>query len=239
MIPIAGVYIHIRESFLQEDYQALGEKIYEYIHSLEKDILPDIEKGIEVRIEEGSTKVWAIVLTLTNVFIHYGSIRQSVDYVLKDASYINNKVNSYIKDAWDIDKQDIIYERKETGVPGQIKELFRKVDNKVLTPEEATAKALAIIKKHTSQVEEGAVKKISIKLHKELAVAAELALPTIREKQTQQKQVEATEVVSRRSLPKSQIPASLPQPIVQDLLRPRGLVIRKRPQETRPTFEFY
>jgi len=97
---------------------------------------------ITVRIEHGSTKVWIIITALVGVLTQYGSIRQSIDILVKVAQAIATIVLPKLPSVIGHSVQRPEVHQRRLGVPGQLKRLFKKVEQGELTADEATRRAI-------------------------------------------------------------------------------------------------
>jgi hypothetical protein len=106
--------------------------------------------AITVRIEVGSTRVWITVVAASvfNVFINYGSVRQSLDYLIKDAQTMAGLLLPHVPESLGIAPQQPELHQRRLGLPGKLRTLFARVESGELSAEEATAKASELIEKH-------------------------------------------------------------------------------------------
>jgi hypothetical protein len=103
----------------------------------------DIEIASEA--SEGSLKLKVtIVATLTNLFIFYGSLRQSIDYLYKDAQTVASAFVTESMFAAGVKSNDVGRTEVRTGVPGALKRVLSKMDvleesSRKMPPEEFSA----------------------------------------------------------------------------------------------------
>jgi len=101
--------------------------------------------SIEVRVEQGTVTVWLIVSASIQVLVQYGNLRQSLDYLVKDARALGRQASSIVRHALSWSEDSIEYRRIRSGVPGRLRRLFQGVEAGEVEPAEATQRAIAII----------------------------------------------------------------------------------------------
>lgn len=101
-----------------------------------------------VRVERGSTKVWVTVSGVAGALVFYGSIRQSIDYLVADAKRVSALVQPIVAPAISLRSPELAYREQRAGVPGQLHRLFAQVERHEISAEEATQRAVDALYKH-------------------------------------------------------------------------------------------
>lgn len=149
MIIIAEPYLRFSTSIARSALQRAAENVLENVQPL---VLSSYtEQGREfdirifVRVEVGSTKVWVTVSAAASVLIGYGSIRQSIDYLVKDAKTVAGVVAGHAGGSLGLPNATPSYQQRRLGLPGQLQRLFREVQRHELDADAATARAIQLI----------------------------------------------------------------------------------------------
>ena len=98
---------------------------------------------IEIIAEEGSIKTW-LKISLA-IFIGYGSIRQSIDYAIKDSKEISKIATETVISGKNIKHKEIINRRTTIEDPQKLLKLFELVESGKLSAIEATEAASKIL----------------------------------------------------------------------------------------------
>jgi len=148
MIVIAELYVRFPEKLSGVVLERDAEAILNYADDLVKSHYSERYKGhafqVHVRIERGSTRVWVTVTSLLGVLIYYGDVRQSIDYLVKDAPYIGTTILPEVASKLHINQIPDDFQRRR-GIPGKLLRLFQKVEIGELSAEEATHRAVDIL----------------------------------------------------------------------------------------------
>ena len=148
LIIIANPYFRFRDTVSVGQIERTTPGLFA---ELERDIVGHYRErtglavDIELRVEQGSTKVWVTVITLANAIIFYGSLRQSVDYLIQDAKWVSDQVLPVVKDRLGIVSDDPEYVERRLGVPGEMKRLIAEVEEGRLSPADATEAAIGAL----------------------------------------------------------------------------------------------
>jgi hypothetical protein len=104
--------------------------------------------GITVvaKVEAGSTRTWVTIGSLVSLLNFYGNIRQSVDYLVKDARDLGTAILSEAPNSLGI-HEHASGQQKRLGVPGQLRRLFGLVERGEISAEEATRRALLLLER--------------------------------------------------------------------------------------------
>jgi hypothetical protein len=96
-----------------------------------------------------------LAASVFNVFVNYGGLRQSLDYLIKDAHTLAQILMPHVPESLGIAPQRPERQERRLGLPGKLRTLFARVENGELSAEEATTKAIELFEKHgTMSVEE-------------------------------------------------------------------------------------
>lgn len=143
-------YIFVEDYDLTQEKKALFEaQLLDYAKSR-----APIFFGSDVQIEseaiEGSLKLKVtVVATLTNLFIFYGSIRQSIDYLYKDAQTVASAFITESMFVARVKSNEVSRTEVRTGVPGALKRVIAKIDtlekdSKTISPDDFSAELAGI-----------------------------------------------------------------------------------------------
>ncbi len=127
MIVLAETYLHL--AVQPTDRQVSETQAYlEYLAAVSAVERFGQEVALEFRIEQGSLKGWLTVMGAFTVFNNYGSLRQSVDYAVKDGKAFSEFVISRFKTDVPLPSGALYRAERRLGVPGQIQRLFPMLD---------------------------------------------------------------------------------------------------------------
>lgn len=116
MIVIAQPYAYFRESVSESSLELAAQKLLQLGELKAKEFylgrLPEGVISVEADIELGSTKTWIAVSTLATVLITYGDIRQSIDYLIKDAKFVGDLILPNINSALGLKAQPTVKQRR-------------------------------------------------------------------------------------------------------------------------------
>lgn len=90
----------------------------------------DNDFSFQIEIEEGSIKVrfrWLGNIAFT-VFVAYGGLRTTVDYMVKDAQRVTEVIVENLNDSVNIEREKIVRVERRLGTPGRIQRVFKKID---------------------------------------------------------------------------------------------------------------
>ncbi len=146
MIIVAEAYFRFSRTLPGEALDRDAEAILLFAEQLVRDRYVDRYQSyvfrVQVRIERGSTRIWVTVTALVGVLTVYGDIRQSLEFLVKDAAYIGSTVFPTVADKLGMAPE---YSQKRRGIPGKLLRLFVRVESGELSPEEATSLATSIL----------------------------------------------------------------------------------------------
>jgi len=143
-------YIYVEDYHLSQEGK---EKLQYLLHEYAASRAP-LFFGADIQIDavamEGSLRLKiTVVATLTNLFIFYGSLRQSIDYLYKDAQTVASAFVTESMFAAGVKSNQVGRTEVRTGVPGALKRVISKLDALQLaapdmTPEEFSASLAGI-----------------------------------------------------------------------------------------------
>jgi hypothetical protein len=107
-----------------------------------------LQIAVVVRVEIGSTRAW-IKITAGVAFstlLTYGELRQSVDHLMKDGHALAGLLRPQIAVSIGLESSNVERYEARLGAPGQLHRLFTLVERGEMTADEATTRALGIIR---------------------------------------------------------------------------------------------
>ena len=158
---IAQYHIVLQDTFLQPQMVSIANSAYEFTEGLGKSFFSGNLSEISVRIEEGSTKFWVSVGTLTTLLFFYGDLRTSIDYAYRDGKALVRQINAKFLSKNGIAEEKVIRKRYSYGTLDQLNYLFKGVERGILTADEATEKAVSILGEEEVETEEGKIIDVS------------------------------------------------------------------------------
>jgi hypothetical protein len=174
MFIIAEPYARFERSLEQPALERGAAQIEDTCRKILREHLADRYEALEitiiVRVESGSTRAWITVGSIVTALTFYGSIRESVDYLVSDAKYIGDAVLSHVGAALEIDAPPE-YQQRRAGVPGRIRNLFRKVEEGEMSADEASSRAVAIVYEHADNRTIATVPQLAAQLAHEFQAA--------------------------------------------------------------------
>lgn len=148
MLVIAEPYLRYSQSLGPTKLQEAGTQLLERLEPLVRAAYVDdwrvLPVHVTVRIERGSTKVWVTVTSIASALIWYGSIRQSIDYMIKDAKHVSKVVAQEVPNVTPL-RDDPMYCERRLGTPGQLRRLFQQVERREISADEATQRAVNLL----------------------------------------------------------------------------------------------
>lgn len=157
MIVIAQPYARFEKSLSDDRLKAAATRLLEYTEKRARTRYAqrfgiDAPIHVEADLEQGSTRALATVLLAFGVLTHYGEIRHSIDYLVKDAKWLGDHVLPVVSELIGIPDKPVVTQRR-LGVPGQLQRLFTAVERHEITPQEATSRAVEILEHGSSDAE--------------------------------------------------------------------------------------
>lgn len=148
MFILAESYARFEETVPEETLDAAATELHELAERVLRELYGErydiLRVRVVVRIEIGSCRVWITISCLVTVLTSYGNIRQSVDYLVRDAKTLGTIILPEVGPSLRISERPQHHQRR-TGVPGRIRALFREVERGTMSADEATTKALSLL----------------------------------------------------------------------------------------------
>lgn len=148
MLVIAEPYFRYGQSVGPTRLQDAGARLLEFVEPRIYEEYAssglEVPLRITVRVERGSTKVWVTVSAAAGALIWYGSIRQSIDYLIADARRLVALVENEVPSATGL-RTEPAYRQKRLGAPGQLHRLFQQVERHEISADEATQRAVNLL----------------------------------------------------------------------------------------------
>ena len=83
---------------------------------------------VSVFVEDGSTRVWVLVLgSLYAGITGYGSFRSGIDAIVKDAQQFTESVRANLSEKG-VEEEKFILTQRRLGVPGQLKRIIKRIE---------------------------------------------------------------------------------------------------------------
>src|SRR5262245_43869850 len=145
MIVIAEPYSRFRRTIPLDELKSRAGDLLTYseneIRAYYRSGHPNLEIYVSLRVEQGSTRVWLVVGTVVGALTLYGDIRQSVDYLIKDARSVGELILPEVPTKLKLPETPEVTQ-KRLGLPGKLERLFQAVEHHEITPHKATQLAL-------------------------------------------------------------------------------------------------
>ena len=154
MIEIAQPQLTFRTTIHEEELEnsalVLFEKTEPLVASFYRRNFPNTPIQIQCSIEIGSTKIVITVATAVNILVSYGSIRQSVDYLIKDAQAVTQLLTPVLSNSIGLNGEKPFRIRRGTALPGKIQRTFRAVERGQISGEEGRHKVEVALREQAS-----------------------------------------------------------------------------------------
>lgn len=137
MIKIAETYIHLDldrdDDFLSSFLEAARAYLYHRGKEFAREAFHDPfarELIVTARTQDGSFKAWVTAATAALYFgiSNYGNFRTGIDYIVTDARKFSEYIISDFRGETHVPDDKVIRLERRLGVPGQIKRLFKRID---------------------------------------------------------------------------------------------------------------
>lgn len=149
MITIAEPYLRYSSTLTQRSLELTAGRVLECVEPLVRGYYVkkhrEFEVRVFIRIELGSTKVWVTVSAAVGVLLFYGDLRQSIDFLIKDARSVAAAVSTEVGPAIGWRNRPPTYLQRRLGLPGQLQRLFLEVQRHEIGPDEATSRAIQLL----------------------------------------------------------------------------------------------
>ncbi len=147
---ICESYIYVSDYQLNLEVKALLERALHEYASTRAPLFFGADIQIESEAVAGSLKLKVTVIaTLTNLFVFYGSLRQSIDYLYKDAQTVASAFVTESIFAAKVKSNEVTRTEVRTGVPGALKRVISRIDvlkdrSHSMTPDEFSAELAGV-----------------------------------------------------------------------------------------------
>jgi hypothetical protein len=206
MILIAEPYARYTRTLEPSEVEAAAARLLEAAERAAQRHFGDRYERLRItvvaRIEGGSTRTWVTIGALLTALNSYGNLRQSIDYLVKDAQSVGQAILSETSHSLGINEHPA-GQQKRLGVPGRLRRLFVRVEKGELSPEEATSQAVRLLERHGGIDSMSEVPRLARQLRSEL-----------------------TEVAAQQERPKTSLPVRSHRPVLG--LPPVAPVQRRR-----------
>jgi hypothetical protein len=149
MIVIAEFYARYRSTLPEGELDRVAENLLRFVETVAHDYYAERynELGVthSVRVEIGSTKSWVVIGSLVTVLTQYGSIREGIDYLIKDSHTLARLIVPGISRSLGLRAEAPEYHARRLGLPGKLHRLFLQVERREISPDEATNQALMLL----------------------------------------------------------------------------------------------
>jgi hypothetical protein len=215
MIVIAEPYARYTRTIPPSDIESAASRLLQAAERTTRQHFDDRYErlGITVvaRVEAGSTRTWVTIGALVTALNAYGSFRQSIDYLVKDARSVGQMILSESPHSLGIDEHPAGQQRR-LGIPGQLRRLFARVEKGELSPEEATSQAVRLLERRGGIESMPDVPRLARQLRSEL-----------------------TEIAAEQERRKTALPPKSHRPVLglpptAPVRRPRGAIASRSPE---------
>jgi hypothetical protein len=182
MIVIAEPYARYTRTLEPSDIESAATRLLQAAERATREHFGDryerLGITIAARVEAGSTRTWVTIGAVLAALNSYGNLRQSIDYLVKDARSVGQVILSESPHSLGVDEH-AAGQQKRLGVPGQLRRLFVRVEKGELSPEEATSQAVRLRERRGGIDSMPDVPRIARQLRSELTEIAEQERPKI------------------------------------------------------------
>jgi hypothetical protein len=149
MIVIAEFCARYRSTLPDEELDRAAENLLRFVETVAHDYYAERynELGVtpSVRVEIGSTRSWVVIGSLVTVLTHYGSVKESIDYLIKDSHALARLIAAEISRSLGLRAEAPEYHARRLGLPGKLHRLFLQVERGETSPDDATNRALMLV----------------------------------------------------------------------------------------------
>lgn len=166
MIVIAQPYIRYSTNLDEPGLESGGEALLHYAENVvQRHYRRKYEQYpfyVEVRVERGSTRSWVTVSSLIGILVLYGNIRQSAEFLVKDAHYLGSELIPGVARRLHLGNEEPDYVQVRKGVPGKICRLFTKVESGELSDQGALHEAKRLLGENQPSEAESIIRQLSM-----------------------------------------------------------------------------
>jgi hypothetical protein len=128
---LAQTYLHLKVR-TSEPQLADTRAYFEYVGAISAQDHFKRQIELEIRIEEGSLRVWLTVIgSLYAGISAYGSFRAGIDYMVQDARKFSEYIIERVKGDIDMPPGALFRSERRLGLPGQIQRLYPQLEETV------------------------------------------------------------------------------------------------------------
>lgn len=143
--PYAKFSATLGPSRLEPAARALLERVEPEVAAYYTQHLHGLPIRVFVRVERGSTRTWVSVGSVAAALVFYGDIRQSLDYLIRDAKAVAGIVSVHVTGAIGLPPQPPAVSQRRLGVPGKLHRLFKEVERGELSADEGTRRSVELL----------------------------------------------------------------------------------------------
>jgi hypothetical protein len=183
MIVLAEAYARYSSTLSEQGLGHAAEDLLTFAEGIAQDYYGDRYRefgiAISVRIEIGTTRVWITVFAASalQIFVQYGSIRQSIDYAIKDGQTITRRILPEVPQVLNIPDRYAERHEQRLGLSGRLRRLFTRVERGELSVDEAVSRAIELLEKSEESLE--AVTKLKQQLDVEFHTEVRPGRPSV------------------------------------------------------------
>jgi hypothetical protein len=123
---LAETYLHLDINLDEKDKSQLKDYLLSKAPTYSQGIFKQ-ELEFAVYVEDGSLKIWLAAAGMLYAGIAgYGSFRSGIDYLVKDAREVSERLFEDVKQAG-VSQDQVVNFQRRLGVPGQIKRVLRDI----------------------------------------------------------------------------------------------------------------
>jgi hypothetical protein len=176
MIVIAEPYARYQETLAESELELASTRLLEVAEDLCRLHFAARYKAfgitIEARVEVGSTRTWVTISALVGALLFYGNLRQSIDYLIKDADMVSRLIQPKVASTIGLQSSSPKRHERRLGVPGELKRLFARVERGEMLADEAASRALYLLRIHDDAYAARELPRLERKLISEFQIAA-------------------------------------------------------------------
>jgi hypothetical protein len=127
----------------------------------------DVE--VSLLLEEGSLKSRVTIVTvgalLMNIVAQYGSVREGMSYIARDAKAVAGHINEAVRETLDIPSTAVSWSRRDGGLARQIERTMERVGSGELTPEQGTDRVMTLLRRAGIRADDTVTYQIRTEIH--------------------------------------------------------------------------
>ena len=150
MIIIAEPYARYQETLAESELELASTRLLEVAEDLCRlhfaARYEELGITIEARVEVGSTRTWVTISALVGALLFYGNLRQSIDYLAKDADMLSRLIQPKVASTIGLQSSGPERYERRLGVPGELRRLFAHVERGEMSADEAASRAFRLLR---------------------------------------------------------------------------------------------